>query len=100
MTMAFMGALDTIGGDVLIPVTAVALWGAAVVFSIGFLLVPRAGWTAKSVGLLIAIGAPLFALFGWSFIPALVIGMMGGIGNAGQAAIKNTPGKRQCLYIY
>jgi GPH family glycoside/pentoside/hexuronide:cation symporter len=35
--------------------------------------------------LIFVIGAPLFALFGWSFIPALVIGMLGGVGNAGQA---------------
>jgi Na+/melibiose symporter-like transporter len=30
------------------------------------------------------IGSPIFAIFGWSFLPALIIGMLGGIGNAGQ----------------
>jgi len=30
------------------------------------------------------IGSPFFAIFGWSFLPALLIGILGGIGNAGQ----------------
>ncbi len=31
------------------------------------------------------VGSPFFAIFGWSFLPALLIGILGGIGNAGQA---------------
>jgi len=35
--------------------------------------------------LIFVIGSPFFAIFGWLLLPALVIGVLGGIGNAGQA---------------